>query len=63
MSIPWILMMEAVEIYETLAFSSTLTRLIAREDFSKLDMKLEILSSEGGDYVIYWTRRVLLASL
>jgi hypothetical protein len=42
MSIPWILMMEAVGIYETLAFSSTLIRLTAREDFGKLDMKLEI---------------------
>jgi hypothetical protein len=52
-----------LEIYETLVFSSTLTRLIAREDFSKLDMKLEILSIQGGDYGIYWTQRVLLASL
>jgi hypothetical protein len=42
MSTSWTVMMEAVEIYETLAFSSTLTRLIAREDFGKLDVTLEI---------------------
>jgi hypothetical protein len=44
--------METEEMCETLVFSSTLTPLIAQEDFSKLDINLEICGSRGGDYGI-----------